>query len=303
MLMRYEHRGVTWIDLERPTRDEVMLLMKEYSLDPNVAEELLLPSPKTRMEARKGYLYLIFHFPSFKHSHRRHDQEIDFVLGKNFIITTRYDVVDPLHKFSKVFDVNSLLEKSHLEEHAGYVFYYMMKRLYKSIEHEVSSIQEALDDIEEQIFTGKEREMVTALSTTSRSILDLRHAIEPHRDVLREFESVAGTFFDMQYQQYAHNLLNEYYRVYTYAARSLDWVRELRETNNSLLSTKQNELMKQFTILAFTTLPLSLVASVFGMNTVHTPLVESPFGFFYIIAIMACVGLGLFGFFKYKQWL
>lgn len=110
MLMRYEHRGVTWIDLERPTRDEVMLLMKEYSLDPNVAEELLLPSPKTRMETRDTYLYLIFHFPSFKHSHRRHDQEIDIVLGKKFIITTRYDIVDPLHKFSKVFDVNSLLE-------------------------------------------------------------------------------------------------------------------------------------------------------------------------------------------------
>jgi magnesium transporter len=70
-----------------------------------------------------------------------------------------------------------------------------------------------------------------------------------------------------------------------------------------MLSTKQNEIMKIFTILAFVTLPLSLIAAVFGMNTTFIPIVGLPNDFWIIIGIMIITSLAMFAYFKYKKWI
>lgn len=304
MLVRYEHNGITWIDLEHPTREEVRHIMEEFAIDPLVAEELLLPSTKARFDLYPAYFYLIAHFPAVRHTHTYKEQEVDFIVGKEFIITTRYDTVDPLHKFSKVFEVNTVLDKGNIGEHAGFIFYYMLKKLYRSVDHETSFIRDSLEDIELQIFEGKERDMVQAISKAGRTLLNLRQAIEPHRDVLKSMtESPLDALFGGPFMPYLDSLLHEYYRTHNHVMRQTESLRELRETNNSLLNTKQNEIMKVFTILAFVTFPLTLIAGVFGMNTTYTPLVDGPHGFWYIMTLMFGAGALMFAYFKHKHWL
>jgi magnesium transporter len=85
--------------------------------------------------------------------------------------------------------------------------------------------------------------------------------------------------------------------------RLTESLHELRETNNSLLTTKQNETMKRFTILAFVTLPLTLLATLFSMDTKETPVVGLPHDFWIIIGIMFLAAGAMFVFFKRKKWL
>lgn len=303
MQSRYEHGGLVWVDLESPTREEVRAIAEEFSIEPLVAEELLLPASKPRVEIHPRYVYTVMHFPALHHSHKTHEQEIDFVIGKSFIVTTRYDVVDPLHKFSKVFEVNSILDESNIGEHAGFIFFYMLKKLYRAIEHEVEYVQHDLHTIEEHIFSGHEIEMVSAISRTARDLLNLRQTIEPHRELLHELEEQGPQFFGADFAKYLRALSNEYYRVHNHIMRHTEFLHELRETNNSLLTTKQNETMKRFTILAFTTLPLTLIAAIFSMDTRSEPIVGLPFDWWIIIGLMATVTLCMFAFFKRKHWM
>src|SRR4051812_47813551 len=105
MLARYRHNNLTWIDLESPTPEEVQRVAHEFNIEPLVAEEILLPATKPRIDFHPRYIYTVFHFPALRHSHKTHEQEIDFIIGNDFLITTRYDTVDPLHQFSKIFEV------------------------------------------------------------------------------------------------------------------------------------------------------------------------------------------------------
>ena len=98
-------------------------------------------------------------------------------------------------------------------------------------------------------------------------------------------------------------MASENFRVYNMIRNHLDMLAELRETNNSLVYTKQNEAMKVLTIMAFITFPLSLLAGIFGMNTTATPLIGSRHDFWIIISIMITATVAFFGFFKYKKWL
>ena len=77
----------------------------------------------------------------------------------------------------------------------------------------------------------------------------------------------------------------------------------LRLTNDSLLETKQNSIMKVLTIISFITFPLMLFSSLFGMNTENTPIIGNGLDFWIIIGIMVAVSIVLLIFFKYKKWL
>jgi hypothetical protein len=109
MLTRYGQKNAVWIDLVAPTPAEVRGLMHEYGIDPLIAEELLVPSFKPKVERRGEVIYVILHFPVMRGMGQRSEQEIDFVIGKDFLITTRYNTVDPLHAFAQAFEVNTVL--------------------------------------------------------------------------------------------------------------------------------------------------------------------------------------------------
>ena len=179
----------------------------------------------------------------------------------------------------------------------------MLKKLYKSVEHELSYVHDALQDIEEQIFEGREREMVAALSYSGRDLLNLRQAIEPHRDVLKEFSECGPSFFGEDFAPYLRATLNEYFRAHNHVMRETESLHELRETNDSLVSTKQNEIMKNLTLMAFVTFPLSLIASIFGMNTHYLPIVGMRGDFWIIMGGMAFGMAAMFFYFKHKKWI
>ncbi|MDB5238434.1 MAG: hypothetical protein JWM46_704 [Candidatus Kaiserbacteria bacterium] len=303
MQSRHEHNGLLWVDLESPTRDEVRAVATEFAIEPLIAEELLLPSAKPRTEFRPTYIYLVLHFPALRHSHKSREQEVDFIVGKDFIVTTHYDTVDPLHKFSKVFEVNTMLEKGPIGDHAGFLFFYMLKKLYKAIEHEVEYVRHDLSEIEDHIFSHEQVEMVEAISRSARDLLNLRQTIEPHRESLRSLEEDGTKFFGEEFLPYLRGLSADYYRVHNHIMRHTESLHELRETNNSLLTTRQNETMKVFTILAFVTFPLSLLAAIFDINTVENPFENLKYGFWIIIGVMAFTSFLMFMYFKKKKWL
>ena len=304
MLTKYTHRDVTWIDLESPTKEEVYKVMNEYSVHPSVAEELLMPSMKPKVDLHDNLIYLILHFPAFRHTHNhQQNQEVDFIIGKDFIITTRYDTVDPLHKFSKIFEVNSILDKSDIGTHAGFVFYFMIKKLYKALEHELEYINDAIETIEDDIFEGKEKEMVISLSIISRDLLNFKQALRMHKEVLESFGEVGVKFFGKTFSHQVKSIIGEYYRIKGIINTHNDSLNELRQTNDSLLSTKQNEVMKTLTIMALVTFPLSLIASIFGMNTKYLPIVGSTNDFWVVMGIMLTLTFIMFIFFKYKRML
>jgi magnesium transporter len=304
MLTRYRHRDVVWIDLESPTQEEVRSLMAEYHLPPEVAEETLRPTIKPRVEFYEGHLiYLILHFPAFKHTHSgSQNQEVDFIMGKDFLITTRYDTIDPLHKFSKVFEVNSILDKNDIGDHAGQIFFYMIRKLYRSLEHELEYMQGALREIEGHIFEGREREMVSELSQVSRDLINFKQALSFHKEILESFEVAARRFFGENFMYELKTILGSYYHVEHAINLNLDTLAELRETNNALLTTKQNEIMKLLTMMTFMTAPLSLIAAIYSMNTSFLPIAGLKGDFWIIIGGMALIVLCLFFFFVRKRW-
>ena len=85
MLTRYSRAEVTWIDCVTPTPPEVRALMQEFGIDPSIAEELILPSYRPKVDRRGDVIYVVLHFPLLRTSHRHPGQETYlYPTGLNF---------------------------------------------------------------------------------------------------------------------------------------------------------------------------------------------------------------------------
>lgn len=303
MISRYKYHELTWVDMESPTSEEVRQIMDEFDIHPIAADELLGPSLRPKVDHYANFIYLILHFPAIRHTHQTKSQEVDFIIGKKFLITVRYELLDPLHKFSKVFEVNSILDKSDIGDHAGYLFFYMIRKIYSSLGHELSIIGDTLKSVEDRIFHGEEREMVAELSIIHRDLLEFHRALRMHRGVLQSLSCAAEDFFGKEFIHYTENIIGEFLKVEEMLQDQKEVLNDLRSTNDSLLTTKTNEIMKRLTATTFLLLPATLISSLFAMEAKHMPLVGMPYDFWVILAILTVVGLTTLIFFKYKKWL
>lgn len=305
MISRYTYKDLVWVDVQSPTQDEVRALMEEFSIHPLVADELLGPTLRPKVDFYPDFIYLILHFPAISHKHDGgEDQEIDFIVGKKFIITAHYGLIDQLHEFSKVFEVNSILDKANMGDHAGFILFYILKDMYKYLDNELDHISHDFNEIQAKIFKGNERDMVNSISHVNRDLLNFKQILRPHKEVLESFEIAGTKFFGGDFAYYLRTIVGEFYKLSSILDGHRDTVFNLRDTNDSLLTTKTNDIMKTLTVTAFILLPLTFIGQLFGMSVVNIPLVNDPDAFWIIVGLMGVVGAFLFGYFKFfKKWM
>ena len=305
MIKKYTSQNITWIDMEEPDKKEVKSLMTEYRIHPLVADELLVSTFKSSVDLYDNFIYLILHFPAFKHSDDEagnYNREVDFIIGKDFFITTHYGNVNPLHKPSKAFEIETILNNNEQIEHAGYLFYHVAQQLYKSLIEELDYIENIQESLEKDIFGGNEKQMVKEISRINHNLLDFKQAMSHHKETLDSLEIIGSEFFGKDFSYYLKDISNKYRKVSHIIDTNMENLKELRRTNDSLLTTKQNETMKIFTIMAFVTFPLSLIASIFGMNATFIPIIGAKGDFWVIIGGMIVVTGLMFWYFKHKKW-
>lgn len=302
MINRYKYNDLVWVDLAMPTSDEVRQIALEFGVNAAVANELTSPSLKPKVELYRDFIYLILRFPAFKHSHKETTQEIDFVVGKKFLITCRYDTVDALERFAKSFEMDSIIERVPAGHHAGHIFHRLLREIYKALSDELHHIEDATAVAEKKMFAGNEKAMVFELSRIGRQLLVFRKATMLHREVLKSFEVAARTFFGSGFEYETRAVLEEYLKIESALKNSSELLAELRDTNNTLVSTKQNEIMKTLAVIAFLVLPFTVVASFFQVNTVNMPIVGMKYDWFIVIGIMVAMTMGLFALAKKQKW-
>jgi magnesium transporter len=306
MTETHSYRTLKWIDVDSPTPHEISALIDKYKLHPLVGEELLRPTRKAKIDTYKDHIYLVLHIPVRVNNGTEKgikEKEIDFIIGKKFIITSRYELIEPLHGFAKTFETNSILDKDGIGDHAGLIFYYIMKRIYSEMMNDLENIKDALAEAERQVFQGQERKMVEVLSLLSREIIDFKQTIRLHKEVLESFKVAPIEFFGKNFHEYITDIQSTYNSIHDLILANKELLVDLRETNDSLLSTKQNEHMKLFTALAFVTFPLSLLVALFALPTSHTPIIGLPYDWEILAGGIVILAILMFAYFKEKGWI
>lgn len=303
MITRHTYGDTIWVDLEAPTREELSAVMDEFNIVEEVEAEIVEPTPYPLFASFPEYAYLILHFPTADLAGGARNQEVDFIVGQKFMVTVRYEVIGSIHNLHKAFEAETLLgvtgsEGSELLER-------VLRRMYGAMREEMEGVAAKLDRIERDIFAGKERRTVRTISEVARVLLRFDTTLMRHQEPLANFLELLAVpdFFGKSFTRIATRIESERSHVETLVASYRAVAKELRETNDSLLSTSQNETMKIFTGITVALFPLAFVADVFTIPAKDIPLVGSPHDFLLIIVIMLVIEAIVLFLLRFKKWL
>jgi magnesium transporter len=280
--------------------------IEEYHLPEIMAEELGTCNLRAKVDyyEKLKLIYLVLHFPVIADGDDSVEQEIDFVIGKNLLITTRYEKIDPLHNFSRLFEKDSFLDKSNMGDHAGYLFVYLMREIYKRSLDNLENINDSLKKIESDIFKEKQVEAVSLISETNRKFLNFKQALRHHGEMFKSFETASVEMFGQGFYYLLGVVTSEYNRVRNTMEIGKEILNDLRETNDSLLTTKTNAAMRRLTAMTFTLLPITLITGIFGMNTANDALIiKNSHELLLVLILMVLIGLIMLVYFRGKKWL
>lgn len=303
MLQRYSYDKLTWIDCINPTSDEVREIVAEANIPVDFTNDLTTMIPRSEVRAQKDALKVTLDFPIVKRTDINHPHEIKFIATKKHLVTIRFEDIEAIHRFSKEFEVSSMIKKSGRGANGAHILMSLLTELYRTMTVKLDYLESKMSDIEEEIFNQHEKEMVFEISKVSRRLISFRQTMFAHQEALSELSAEITTAFGKHFEKYVSELETEYIHLNGRLYSLTNILDDLRNTNDSLVSTKQNEIMKILTIMAFITFPLTLFTSLFGMNTITTPIVGQRGDFWLIVGIMGMVSIAFFGFFRYKRWM
>jgi len=305
MIFRHEYRDGVWIDLERPSEDEIRQVAKEFSISERLERELLSPTPTPLVTNDEGMVLLVFHFPTPGAADgETKSQEINLIVGEHFILTMRYEVVAPLHHLQKLLEAQQLVEGK-MSITTDVLLEILFAHLYTSMRDHTNSIASNLARVEKEMFDGHERTTVRLISNISREFLHVEGALANQEEPLGHFLDALAQygFFGPSFHERSLRILAERAHVARAVKTHRAIATELRETNTALLEARQNEIMKTLTVITFSMLPLELIALIFGMHMLGTPLEQNPDAFWIIVAAMLGVAGCMVLIFARKRWI
>lgn len=294
---------VNWIDIRDPNKEDIQYLRKEFNFHPLILDELIPPGHRPKVELHEDYLFLILYYPFYsKEKRETRSRELDIIVTKDTIITSHYKAIVPLRALFNNCNLYPESKSIYMSEGPGGLLFLILDSLWKSCFVKLNKIDKLLDEIEEDIFQGKEKEMVKEISLVKTDIINFWRIIDPQMETLESLPKEGVTFFGRKFAPHFSDVLGSYHQTWHTLQTHKETILALEDTNQSLLSTKTNEIMKVLTIFSVIFLPLTLIASIWGMN-ITLPFSKSPLGFGLIIFVMIfLVGSMLFLFHK-KKWL
>jgi len=302
---RNENSGVRWVNIINAGKNEINYLRKHYSFDlahlRAIAASVTAQRPVVFRSQK--YLFLILHFPTLK-DERVVSGEINFFIGHGFLISAHNNNLPALNDFYRLGkkDPDSLLSFS--LESSAILLYEIIERLINDCYRLLDNNSVEINHIEELIFSGAQKEAVERILLLRSNIINIRKIMQNHKNIFKELTLMKSSLVDpAAIKKHYESLVSDSKRLWEQLDNQKEMIEVLNSTNESLLNSQMNLVMKTLTIFSVIVFPLTLLAAIFGMNAINMPLVDKEHGFWAIIVIMLFGSLGMILFFRKKKWL
>jgi magnesium transporter len=308
-VQRLEAHGLTWLNIEAPTEVETAWLAEHHEFHPLDLEDVLSRRrQRAKIDEYADYLFIVLHFPRFdKRTGRLQAAELNIFVAEDLVITLPNEPLKPLSALWSRCERNDAERARHMSKGSGYLLYEIVDTMYDYCFPILDKIGFKLDAVEDAIFEGRSREIVRDISNIKQEIINYRKIVKPQRPTLRLLERSNQRYAPQDLEIYFDDIVDKSERIWDLLENYKEVADALEATNESVLSHRVNDILLVLTAISVVVLPLTLVASIFGMN-VGLPGGGDPesggsLSFWVVIGFMLALLVGMIAYFRHKRWL
>ncbi len=288
---------IVWIDIE--SKEEFNEMRGLFNIHPVTADDCLKRNSRIKIEIFDEYAFIIAYcVKAEKNTVKR--REIDFIIGKNFLITNHIGYkVDLIEK--KLEDEKAIY--SLLERGSDFLMQHIIDILIESYFPTIAHLDEEINTIETKMFKKVDSIGLQNLYSLKREVIRMRRHTTNHREILLGITTKKVSYISSKAEIYFRDTYDKVVQI----SDMIDTLREVATTiveiHTTLVSNKMNEIMKVLTIIATIMLPLSVIGSIYGMNFRYMPELYWKYGYPFVLGVMVIVAGSMLFYFRRKKWI
>ena len=284
----HEH-GLTWVHLTAPTAAEAEQLQNRFGWHPLDLEDVLSKRQRPKIDE---YPELHLRGPALsglRQGHPAPERRRARRLPRRGLPRDAPDggAVARHASLPALLD-DAELRESLFSKGSGYLFYHVLDDLFDYCFPILDKIGHKLDTVEDEMFEGRSEEVVRDISNVKQEIISYRKIIKPERATLRVLERQTRRFLPEELEVYFDDIVDAAERIWDLLDNYKEVVEGLESTNESVISHRQNDILRVLTIFSVVLLPLTLITGIFGMN-VDFPGFDTSAAWWAIVGVMVGV--------------
>ncbi len=298
-----EYNGLKWTDIVNPTEEDASYLEKEFNLHPASLRNFIPSVLHPDFEIFENYVSIILHYPRNEETGDVKIHELDIMVGKDYVITSHYVPIKPLTYMWEECVSSEKIKETYMQKGSGELLFFILNKFLRRILEKTDKIGEEVASVEKEIFTGDEGKMIKKISYLKRKIISFWRATDPQKEIFHSLKTTGLGFFGQDCQYHFSDLFRINQRIDGSLKTYKETIESLEETSHNMINIKRTDIMKILTIFSVVLMPLTLLASIWGMNTNLLPFMDTRADFWLIMGLMAIVLISMLTYFKIKKWL
>lgn len=281
-----------WVDFESPTEEESLLLKNHFNFHPLAIEDCLHLLQRPKLDYYEGYDFFVLHDIN---QNTLAPEEIDIFLGTNFIVSFH---------FLQSLEMDLVRQKLHsdkmnLEKGSKFVFYQIMDKIVDEYFPSLYRIEDSLNELEAQ---DADENLIEEVYTIRSQLLKLRRTIFPMRELLYRILNSERVIIPKEDRVYFMDIYDHLLKLSEMIESNREMTADIRDSYISINSNRMNAIMKTLTVMTSVFIPLTFIASIYGMNFEYMPELSYRWSYFVVLAIMFVVGSSMIIWLWRKGW-
>src|SRR5471030_2163211 len=298
--------GLTWIHLTGTGPIVAGELANRFGWHELDVEDVLSKRQRPKVDdyADDGYLFVVLHFPVYDRAIQRlNAAELDVFIGPDYLVTLPNVELLPLTRLFRRCEEDEGFCEQLFSKGSGRVLYEALDDLFDYCFPILDKIGHKLDALEDDVFEGRSNEVVRDISNVKQEIISYRKIVKPERSTLRLLERHTERFLgEEDLDHYFDDIVDAAERIWDILDNYKEVIEALESTNESVISHRQNDVLRILTVFSVVLLPLTVITGFFGMN-LNFPGFGTTWAFWTIFGLMAAAFVGMIAFFRHKRWL
>jgi len=286
-----------WIDVTKITHKEVDKLCKLFDLHPVTKEDMLLSHGRIKVEQFTHYMFNTF-YTIEKGRKRINLIPLEFVLGKNFLITTHPIARENFERLKERKDKLKRLFKSGVES----IFHYLLDREIDQYFPILEELDDEIEKIDERIALHSDASLMGEILEIKRKIVEIKKITFPQREKISYLSKRKYKFIPEKSKPYFRDIYDQSIRVSDVIENFREAIGSTFDAYMTSVANTQNDIMKVLSVIATIFLPLTVISGIYGTNFIKLPGSQAINGFWIMMIAMSILTLVMLLFFKRRGW-
>jgi len=166
----------------------------------------------------------------------------------------------------------------------------------------LDALDDEIEELEDGIDTWPAERIRTRIQELRRDVLTIRRTLAPTRDGIRKLLDGRVELGDVPPSKFA-DVHDKLLHASEHLEYSRDLIASLRDYQQSMISTEQNEVVKRLTVIASLLLFPTFVVGVYGQNFDHMPELHWQLGYLFSWVVIALGTLAQLAAFRRLRWI